>query len=158
MIYLNRGYFYPMLIFLSILSLPIIVMGFLWFFTTDSLMSTSGIVVVAIIYFILVWIVKKVSTSDKHYLISSSRQLEIHYPNITKNHMLVIENEKVIQFDYCRLASIKAWFSIPVYDIPQCVFITFMDDGVKVSKLIGYMSYSDMQALAQETNIKLIVH
>lgn len=158
MIYLNRGYFYPMLIFLSILLLPIIVMGFLFFLTTDSLMSILGIVVVAIIYFILVWMVKKVSTSDKYYLISSSRQLEIHYPNITKNHMLVIENEKVIQFDYCRLYSIKSWFLIPVYDMPQCVFITFMDNGVKACKLIGYMSYSEMQALAQETNIKLIVH
>ena len=158
MIYLNRGYFYPMLIFISILLMPIIVMGFLWFFATDSLTSILGIVVVAIIYLILIWLVKKVSKSDKHYLIYSSSQLEIHYPNITHRHMLVIENEKVIQFDYCRLASIKAWFLIPVYDLPQCVFITFMDDGVKVCKLIGYMSYSNMQALAEKTNIKLIVH
>ncbi len=158
MIYLHRGYFYPMLVLFSIIFLPIIVIGFLWFFSSNSLISVLGIVVVAIIYFILISLSKRISNSDKYYLVYSSNQLEIHYPNITPKHMLVIENEKIIQFDYCKLASVKAWFLVPVYDLPQCVFITFMDDEVKACKLIGYMSYSDIQVLAKETKIKLIVH
>ena len=151
MYFLNRGYFYPMLILLSIMFWPIIVMALLCLFSAGNLASIIATVLVTFSYFALIWLVYKVSKSTQYYLICSSSQLKICYPNLAKNSStLVIENEKVIQFEYFRLFSIKAWFLIPFYDLPQCVFMRFMQEDVEVCKQIGYMSYADILALAKQ--------
>lgn len=160
MIFLNRGYFRPMLIILSLVFLPIIALGVLWLVQAETFMPLIGIAIVAIIYFSLLLIVKKISKSTKYYLMSNPDYIEIKYPNLAKNNNLdfSIPNTDIIQFDYCKLASIKAWLLIPVYDLPQCVFMTYMENGTKVCKLIGYMGYGDVQELAQRIKVKLVVH
>lgn len=160
MIFLNHGYFYPMLIIWSLIFCPIIAMGILWLIHDESLKALVVTAVVAIMYFSCVLIVKKVSKSTKYYLIYHSDHLEIKYPNLAKNNSLefFIKNTDIIQFDYSQLSSLKAWLLIPVYDLPQCVFMTYMEDNTTECKLIGYMEYADVQKLAQMANVKLVIH
>ena len=160
MVFLNRGYFYPMLIILSLVFLPMIALGILWLFYAEDFMPLVAITVVSIIYFSLLIMARKISKSSKYYLICHEDCLEINYPNLAKKNELhfQIQNTDILQFDYCKLFSMKAWLLIPVFDLPQCVFMTYMENNTNVCKLIGYMEYADIQKLAQKANVGLVVH
>ena len=160
MIFLNRGYFRPMCILWGLIFSPMIAMGIIWFIHDKSLEELMVTVLVAVIYFGCIFVTKKVSQSTKYYLICHFDHLEIKYPNLAKNNCLefTIKNTDIIQFDYSKISSPKAWLLIPVYDLPQCVFMTYVENNAKKCKLIGYMRYGDIQRLAQMTHAKLVVH
>ena len=79
MVFLNRGYFYPMLIILSLVFLPMIALGILWLFYAEDFMPLVAITVVSIIYFSLLIMARKISKSSKYYLICHEDCLEINW-------------------------------------------------------------------------------
>ena len=161
MILLQSGVFYPMSILISVPLLPLIGGAFFCLISANDpnefVKFIITTVLLTIAYFALICFVYKISKSTKYYLISSPDHLEICYPNLTKDGQnLVIVCEDVIQFEYYRLSSVKAWLATLDNGLAQSVFMTFVENGTKKIKLIGFLNCSDIKRLAHETGIKIV--
>lgn len=153
MIYLNTGFFRPMLWIVSILFLPIVVVGLVLAILK---LNTSGIVACSVILlfcFISLFCIYKHSKTKKYYLLSEDDFLAINYPNAPCR----INKSEIIKVEYYKISSIRSWLLLFSYICPQSAFITYKDNGREVCKLIGYPDFEKIRDLCDTHGLDFVI-
>ena len=104
-------------------------------------------------YSLFVFAVYKYSKSNKNYMIFDGEILIINYPNFQAK----ISIENIIEIEYYKISSFKAWCMIFNYVAPQCSYVKYVDEKDTVCKLIGYPDFNKIRNLCIEKNIKFLV-
>ena len=157
MVNLSAGFFKPFVIILSIIILPgalgCYVMAFLDFRAELVVISA----VLCIIYIASVFLTYRLSRKKEYYLSFADGALEICYPNIDKSGVLRLEADEVVKIEYYKLSSLKAWCMLHNCICPQCVFITYIKNGIQLCKHIGYARCESIEGLCRDADIALFV-
>ncbi len=160
-VYLNRMLFKPALIVLSI------IFGFFFVLFAILTIATFHVVllvltlVVAAAYGVLVGLAYLVSKADKYYLREEEPGLLIRYPTMNFDRGAIrIPYKALIGFEFFPLKSKSSWINFITYGVlPDCVYITYINrHGRKVTELMGYITQSDVEALARRYNIKFTLN
>jgi hypothetical protein len=157
MVNLSAGFFKPFVIILSIIILPgalgCCVLAFLDFRAELVVISA----VLCIIYIASVFLTYRLSRKKEYYLSFADGALEICYPNIDKRGVLRLEADEVVKLEYYKLSSLKAWCMLHNCICPQCVFITYIKNGIQLCKHIGYARLESIEGFCRDADIALFV-
>ena len=159
MIYLKQKQFKPAVILLSILFSPAIIVMLITTIAFYKLELLIILLSLVIIYLLLLLFFLKVSYSKKNYLELGRDNMKIVYPNINKGeNELDINYSEINSFDYYKITSFKGWLILTSFVLPQCVFITYNNNGNEITELMGHLDYEYIKNLASEKKIKFIEH
>ena len=158
MVYLNAGFFKPMVILIGVIFLPInIACNLLYCFD-----HRTELLIVSTVLFLLfvatVIGVHKHSKSKRYFLSVNDNSVTIKYPNVCSDMQeLVLNCTQIIKIEYYRLSSIRGWCLLVNYVLPQCVYMTYMQEGKECRKLIGYADYHQMRDVCHMMNITFVL-
>ena len=157
MIYLNKGFFAPIFLFINIVFAPLIILC--WFLTirefdiaifrVSLIMSLSYVFIAIGLY--------KYSKSQKYYLFEENDKLFIKYPNLTNESLFEIAKKQIVKIEYYRLNSIRSWCLLFYYVGPQCAYITYFENEKEICKLIGYPKFDEIKQICLNCGIELIL-
>lgn len=159
MIYLNTGFFKPFCIFISIVCLPISIACLVLTIVDFRLEMLIVTLIFWLIYFLILWGAHKLSISKKYFLCTDENGcITIHYPNVLQGlHYLRLNKNEIVKMEYYKISSFRAWGMLYSCTCPQCVFITYVYNGVEEQSFIGYPNFNEIQKLCNSSNIELIV-
>ena len=149
MIYLNIGFFKSSFILFSFISLPLAIACFVLTFIDFRWELLIVSLVIFLGYCAIVLGLYKKSRNQKYYLcVREGDIVEINYTNIqSTSEPLKLNRENIVKFEYYKITSVKAWCMLYNYVCPQCVYITYLNDGEELCRHIGYPKYEDIQQL-----------
>ena len=157
MLYLNKELFKPALIvlsgafgFLFVLFLILMLVIFHW-------ILLLAFFIISIAYGILLLLAWKLSKSKKYYLASGKGFLEIHYPTVNYGRgKLRVPFKAILSFEYYPIKSWESWKTFVSYgSLPECVYITYVtQNGRKNTELIGYVTYEEIKAIADQLGVE----
>lgn len=154
MIYLSEGAFKPALIFISLIFLPMSV-GCLVLTFVDfrvELLIVSLLMILS--YSLIVFGIYKFSKTKKYYLIKEDEYIVINYSNID---CLKIDVRNILEIEYYKISSVKAWFMLYNCIWPQCAFITYVNNEKKECKYIGNPNFDEIKRLCIDEGIALSI-
>ena len=159
MIYLNKGAFKPMLILISIILLPLSISCLLLTIYDFRVQTFIISLAMLFVYFCTILGIYKHSKTSKYYLtLQDNTYMLINYPNVSSNMQpLKLNYNEIIKMEYYKITSIKAWCLLICYVCPQCVYITYAQNGKEESRLIGYPKFEEIRALCADLGIDLII-
>lgn len=114
-------------------------------------------VIVISIYSVIIGLIYLFFNSKKEYLLVSNDSLKVKCDNLGRQEVELSIND-IIQIDFYRMTSFSSWLSIIGCVSPNSVFISFIESNETVIKHIGYLKYKDVKKIANEKNIKLVLH
>ncbi len=156
-VYLNRMLFKPALIVLSaIFGLFFLLFAILTIAAFNVVLLVITILV-AVAYGVMVALVYRVSKLDKYYLREEEPGLLIRYPTMNFDRGAIrIPYKALIGFEFYPIHSKASWLHFMTTGIiPGCVYVTYINRyGHRVTELMGYITQSDVEALAQRYNMK----
>lgn len=156
MYYLNEKEFMPLVIFLSVIFVPPLILLFIVLFFEFELVLLLTTVGVLLIYIFSIIISKKATNAEGHYLIVHDDSFEICYPNIGNGtHALNVKFSDVIEIEYFRITSIRGWCQLLGYVVPKCTYITYLNNGIKTTDLIGFFDLKDIKSITSKNGIRL---
>ena len=161
MIYLNKKQIVPAILLINFVFMPLIIplLVFLILYKEMRVMLITGILL--LFYVLLTFIFCKIAYSKKNYLIIKKDCLEICCGNKfcdKDTGIWIVPFDRILQIDYYKINSLKGWFILWSYLLPQCVFLTVYDKGQKQSVFIGYMDLAQVRNIVAQKNLKLICH
>ncbi len=160
-VYLTRTFFKPAWIVLSILfGFFFLFFGILTIAFFDVLLLAMTLIVVAA-YGVLVGLAYWFSKSKKYYLQEEQQGLHVRFPKINFDKGEIrIPYGALVGFDFFPLRSKNTWLNFIAYAVvPECVYVTYVNRyGQRVTELMGYITQSDAEALAQRYNIKFTLN
>lgn len=159
MVYLNAGFFTPFCILISIIFLPLSIACLVLTIVDFRLESFIITLVFWLIYFIALLVGNKFSTSKKYFLhTDESDCIVINYPNASQdNNSLRLDKRKVIKMEYYKLSSFRAWCMLYNCVCPQCLYITYLCNGMEEKSFIGYPNFDKIKNFCVLSNIELII-
>ncbi len=159
MIYLNVGFFKPMLILLSIIILPITIVLFVLNILDFRIESFILTLIIFAIYILSVFGAYKFSKNKNFYLKSNEDgYIEIKYPNISDDNLhFEIMTNAIIKIEYYKISSFKAWCMLYNTVLPQCAYITYIFEGKEMCKHIGYPNYKEINGLCVNSGIDFVI-
>ena len=158
MIYLNSGFFKPLFVLVSFLTLPLIVAIWGLFLLEDKIEVLVVAIIFSLCYFLCVLGIYRHSKMQKYILVvQDNSSLSIKYPNIQKNNTLELSIDQIINIEYYKITSIKAWCMLYNCIAPQCAFLTYETNQERKSAFIGYPDIKQLQELCDTYNIRLVI-
>jgi len=154
MIFLNAGILKPELIFINIISLPMIALSLIATFLDFEIKFLVISLSFVILYFVIVFCIFRTSKSKKYYLYVENNSLISNYPNM---HCPKINIENIVRIEYYKISSLKNWFLLHSYLLPQCVFITYQNDGVEVCDNLGYPRLNEIKKICTDAGINFVI-
>lgn len=155
-VYLNRELFKPAMIVLSAAFGALILLFLILtiaFFNVVLLVILLALAAVYGVSFYLVWLVSK---SNKYYMEEKRGFLDIRYPTINygRGH-LQVPYKALVEFQYYPLQSKNSWINFITYGaVPGCTYLSYhTPQGKVVTELLGYITKSDAEALAQRYGV-----
>ena len=111
------------------------------------------------VYGLTFWGIGKHAANTNYFLSETDKKtVTIHYPNIQSEGAIRILNIRdVINVEYYKLSSLKAWGMLFSYMCPQCAFISYRCNGQTVCQHIGYPAFAELHAFCFDNNIPLII-
>ncbi len=157
MIYLNKAFFKPMLILLSVLFLPAIIDYLFLLIGGFSIEMLVIFVLLLSIYILPLCIVFNLSRSKSHYLKVDGNFLEINYPIRGAESPTVIEIKNIVKVEYYKILSIRSWCLLFHCIGPQSTFITYLSDGKEIRNLIGYPDLNELRQVFKDINLNVVM-
>ena len=160
MLYLNKEFFKPALIILSIafgllLTLFLVLMIVVFHFLLLILFFVAAAVYGGLVFF--AW---KVSKSQKYYLTAGEGFLDVCYPTINYGRgKMRIPYKAIIEFQYFPLNSFQSWKNLVEYSVPpECIYIKYVTPhGQVVTELLGYVKYEDIKSMADQLKLEVVI-
>lgn len=159
MIYLNSGFFTPFCIFISVVFLPISSACLVLTIVDFRLEMLVVTLIFCLIYFSILLGTHKLSVSEKYFLCTDENGcITIHYPNVLQDlHHLRLNKSEIVKMEYYKISSLKAWGMLYSCICPQCVFVTYMYNGVEEKSFIGYPNFNEIRKFCDLLNVELVV-
>lgn len=111
-----------------------------------------------LIYALSVFGLYKLSKSKKYYLhLDENNIITIKYPNVNNTLDLKIHVREIVKIEYYKISSIKSWCMLFNYVCPQCVYITYLSDGIEVCKHIGYPNFKMINEIFYNIGVTIII-
>ena len=154
MIFLNAGILKPELVFTSIISFPIIALSLIATFLDFQIKFLVTSLSIVILYSAIVFFIYKASKSKKYYIYLEGDFLIINYINM---HCSKINIGNISKVEYYKMSSVKNWILLHSYVLPQCVFITYQNDGVEVCDNLGYPQLNEIKKLCTDAGINFVI-
>lgn len=157
MIYLNKGFFAPVFLLISLIFVPLLTLC--WVLTISEFDNAIFCVSlgVSFSYFLTSFGLWKYSKSKKNYLYAEDNKLYINYPSLPTESLFQISTNQIIKLEYYKFSSIRAWGLIFNGIGPRSAFITYLESGKEVCKFIGYPKIDEIKTLCSEYEIKLVL-
>ena len=156
MVNLSSGVFKPMCILASILLLPSSFTCLALFLFNPS----ASMLIIALFFFLcyaaVLILTYRDSRKEDHYLHLLDNRLVIYYPNLGKASPLSIEISKIVNIEFYKISSIRAWLMLFNYVCPQCAYINYKMGEKEECKFIGYPDYIRLCELCRDNGIVLI--
>lgn len=157
MLSLNSEFYKPFGILIGVLLLPVSLFSVFYGlknFSTELLIAGASAVLIYLFSLICCY---KVSKSKNNYLVLENNTVIIHYPNITGSGQLKINIQDIVEIKLYKIASLKAWLLLASYVLPKSAYITYLQDGVKVCKHIGYPKPQELMDLFENSKIAFLL-
>ena len=157
MIYLNNGFFKPMLIIVSVIIFPLLT-GCLVCTLLDYKVELfiTGIILF-FVYAAIAYALYKYSKTKRYYMFAEKDSIFVKYPNFNAANFIKIDLCDIRKVEYYKISSVRAWGMLCNYVCPQCVYITYESGGKEVCKLLGYPDFKEISSLCFEADINFIV-
>ena len=155
MVYLNKGFFKPMCIILSLTLLPLDIgcWGLTFYDFTIGRLLVSLIMLISYIA-ILIGIYLYSKKAKAEHLFFENDFLVVNYPNMKCAKIKACD---IVKIEYYKILSIKAWCMLFNTVGPQCAYITYLYNGKEICNFIGYPDYNELKKLCADINVKLVV-
>ena len=160
MLYLNKQLFKPALIVLSIPFGAVLALFLILTIATLHVLALVVFLVLAAAYGVLVYLAWRITKSTKYYLTVGPGFFEIQYPTINYGRgKIKIPYEAIVEFQYFPLNSMKSWKNLVTYGaVPECIYVKYVTrHGRLVTELLGYVTYKEMKAIADQLKLKVVV-
>ena len=155
---LSKKQFKPAIIFLSIIFYPLFLGVLAVLICNFDIIILITFLMLLLVYIILIIFYKKISNNKNYNLIIYDCKMVINYPNIKKmKHVLEIYYDSIIKLEYYKISSLVSWFQLLNGVVPKCVFITYIKNGIEVCELMGHMEFKDINKIANDKKINLII-
>lgn len=157
MIYLNKGFFAPIFLFINFVFAPLFILC--WFLTIRQFDIAIFCVslTMSFVWFLSSFGLWKYSKSKKNYMYAEENKLYINYPNLTTESLFQISINQIIRIEYYKFNSIRAWSLICNNIGPRSAFITYFEGEDEVCKLIGYPKIDEIKDLCSKHKITIVL-
>lgn len=157
MIYLNKGFFRPMLILVSAILLPILSALAILTVADFRVELLIWLTLMVAVYLLIAFGIYRYSRIKKHYLSVEDGFLSINHPRNVGAHCRKIHVDSIVKIEYYKILSFRAWCMLYNYVCPQCAYITYLYDGKEICEHIGYPDLKELLRLCGKFNISLTI-
>lgn len=153
MFYLNSGFFKPMSIITTLIFGPLAVMLSIAAISDFQVKWFVGFLIMIGFYFAVLGGLHRYSNSKRNFIRVEPDQVTIQYNGMCMQLQCV----DIVKIEYYRISSILAWLMLENFVAPQCVYVTFINNGANICKHIGYLNYNDVRDLESQLRIELVM-
>ena len=158
MIYLNNGFFKPMLIIVSVIVFPLLIGCFICILLDYRIELFITSITLFFVYGAIICALYKYSKTKKFYMFAKNNDsIFVKYPNLNTRNFIEIDLCDIRKMEYYKISSIRAWGMLCNYVCPQCVYITYESEGKEVCKHIGYPNLKELSSFCFESGINLVI-
>jgi len=156
LIYLNSGLLKPAIVLTSVVMLPISILCWLLLFDGFRMSVFIVSLLLTAAYFLIVFGIFKSSKTKKYWLCIENNFIHVNYP-FYNNQCDKIDVSKIVKVEYYKISSFKAWCMLYSCVCPQCVYITYINDGKEICRHIGYPEFNEIKKVCLDIGVDFLV-